>query len=87
MLSVSSQTLGGSLQALIEVRDGNNMGNLQGIATGSQGSTELVLNSTNINNIDDMNLPLAGTINLYQRKQRNQGQNHHLSQHLVYVIH
>lgn len=60
--NMGSQTLGGSLQALIEVRDGNNMGNLQGIATGSQGSTELVLNSTNINNIDDMNLPLAGTI-------------------------
>lgn len=60
--NMGSQTLGGSLQALIEVRDGNNMGNLRGVAEGSEGSTELVLSGTNINNIDDMNLPLAGTL-------------------------
>lgn len=61
-LNMGSETLGGSLQALIEVRDGNSQGNLQGTANGSAGDTELVLTSTNINNIDQMNLPLSGTI-------------------------
>lgn len=63
-LNMGSQTLGGSLQALIEVRDGNSEGNLQGIANGSAGSNELILTSTNINDIDEMNMPVAGTITI-----------------------
>ncbi len=61
-LNMGSETLGGSLQALIEVRDGNSQGNLQGTANGSAGDTELVVTATNINNIDDMNMPLTGMI-------------------------
>lgn len=67
-LNMGSRTLGGSLQALIEVRDGNSQGNLQGLASGSSGSNELVLTSTNINDIDEMNMPMAGTITVGSRE-------------------
>ncbi len=60
--NMGSQTLGGSLQALIEVRDGNNESNLQGKGYGSEGDTELVVEATNINNLDDMNMPVTGII-------------------------
>jgi len=66
--NMSSQTLRGSLQALIEVRDGNNAGNLQGKATGSMGDTELVFTDTNINDIDEMNMPLEGTLKVGSRE-------------------
>lgn len=67
-LNTASQTLGGSLQALLEVRDGNNQGNLQGTANGSAGDTQLVLTETNINDIDDMNMPLNGTIKVNSKE-------------------
>jgi len=66
--NMASETLHGSLKALIEVRDGNNCANLQGLANGSMGDTELVLTNTNINNLDDMNMPMEGTIRVGSRE-------------------
>lgn len=61
-VNMGSETLGGSLQALIEIRDGNNKGNLQGTGNGSEGDTEVVVTAANINNLDDLNIPKAGII-------------------------
>jgi flagellar hook-associated protein 1 FlgK len=66
--NMASETLSGTLQGLIEIRDGNNKGNLQGITTAMEGDTELVVTDTNINNIDDMNMPLSGTLTIGSKK-------------------
>lgn len=52
-----STTLGGKLQALFEIRDGNNLDVLTGTSTGSKGDTTLVLTNTSCNDITKLNLP------------------------------
>lgn len=52
-----SSTLGGKLQALIEMRDGNNLDALKGSSSGTKGQTTLVLENTNCNDINKLNLP------------------------------
>lgn len=58
---------GGSLQALFEVRDGNNQGNLQGKVSANAGDTYVTLTDTNINSVDKLNIPQAGTITIGNR--------------------
>lgn len=53
----TSATLGGKLQALFEMRDGNNLDSLKGMATGTKGKKELVIEDTNCNDIMKLNLP------------------------------
>lgn len=53
----TSPTLGGKLQALFEMRDGNNLDSLQGTGSGSKGDKELVIEDTNCNDIMKLNLP------------------------------
>lgn len=52
-----SETLGGKLQALLLMRDGNNLENVTGKGTGAKGSTTLTLTDTNCNDINKLYLP------------------------------
>jgi len=52
-----SSSLGGKLQALLEMRDGNNLENVIGKGTGTEGSNILTLTETNCNVIDKLYLP------------------------------
>lgn len=73
--NIASSTLGGTLTALFQVRDGNNGENFTGNAvTGStvndaggkqankKDSTKLVLDNTSITSINKLNIPPSGTI-------------------------
>ena len=63
--NAASSTLSGTLKALFEVRDGNNKENLQGFAEEvNQGSDEVTITSTNINNLKDLNIPPEGRITI-----------------------
>ena len=59
-----SERLGGTLQALFEVRDGNNGENLQGKVTGAVGDTSITLKNININEIEKLNIPSTGIITI-----------------------
>lgn len=61
-LNTESTTLSGTLQALIEVRDGNNNGNLQGTMSANAGDTKVTMTGTNINDISKLNIPSSGVI-------------------------
>lgn len=53
----TSTTLGGKLQALLEIRDGNNLDILAGTAAGTKGSDMLTLTNTSCNDVMKLNLP------------------------------
>lgn len=65
-LNPESATLQGTLKALFEVRDGNNKENLQGYASAAvvSGSKTVTIDSTNINDIKDLNIPQEGQIKI-----------------------
>ncbi len=52
-----STTLGGTLKALFEVRDGNNKLNFNGKATGNKGDTEIKITDASINDFNLLNIP------------------------------
>lgn len=54
-----SNTLGGKLQALFEMRDGNNKENFTGIGNGTKNSTTLTVTGANINDVMKLNIPDA----------------------------
>ena len=61
--STHNSNLGGKLGALFQMRDGNNMGSLRcNVKEASAGDTELTLEDTNINSIENMNFPPKGRI-------------------------
>jgi len=53
----TSNTLGGKLQALFEMRDGNNKVNFNGRGNGTNGSTTLTVTKANINDEINLNIP------------------------------
>ncbi len=53
----TSNTLGGKLQALFEMRDGNNKVNFNGTGNGTNGSTTLTVTKANINDEINLNIP------------------------------
>ena len=57
-----SSTLTGSLKALFEVRDGNNLENLTGIVNGKAGEETITLTSPSITNVERLNIPSEGVI-------------------------
>lgn len=59
-----SATLGGALQALFEVRDGNNLGNLNGTVTAVSGDTNIIMTDTNINTVEKLNIPETGILTI-----------------------
>ncbi len=62
-----SPTLGGTLQALLEVRDGNNQFNLQGTVNAEAGDNFVTMIDTNINSIEKLNIPETGVITVGNR--------------------
>lgn len=66
--NMGSTSLGGTLQGLIEVRDGNNSENLQGkIGEVDQTANTVILTGCNITDITLMNMPQDGSITLANR--------------------
>ena len=68
--AMNSSTLGGKLQSLIEVRDGNNKEIFTGkTAAGTKGDTSITLTQANINNVNLLNIPAEdGTIVIDNRE-------------------
>lgn len=62
-----SASLGGTLQALFEVRDGNNQFNLQGKGTAEANDNVVTLVDTNINSVEKLNIPETGVITVGNR--------------------
>ncbi len=62
-----SNTLGGSLQALLEVRDGNNQFNLRGKVDAQKGENYILMSDTNINSQEKLNIPETGVITVGDR--------------------
>lgn len=63
-----SATLGGSLQALLEVRDGNNQFNLQGTVNAVAGDDFVTVTDTNINSVEKLNIPETGVVTVGNRE-------------------
>lgn len=63
-----SNTLGGSLKALLEVRDGNNQANFSGVVDAEAGDTYLTVTDSNVNNTVKLNIPEAGRITVGNRE-------------------
>ena len=59
-----SDTLGGTLQGLIEIRDGNNNENLYGTTSVKKGDTQVKLTAASINDISKLNAPPTGYITI-----------------------
>lgn len=64
---VSNTSLGGTLQALFEVRDGNNANNLRGTVTAEASDQHVTVTNTNFNNVEKLNIPETGKITLDDR--------------------
>lgn len=64
----ASATLGGTLSALFQVRDGNNQEAFKGKANTSIGDTTLTVTSTNVNSADKLNIPPTGVIEVGHRE-------------------
>jgi flagellar hook-associated protein 1 FlgK len=63
-----SQSLGGSLQGLFEVRDGNNQFNFQGTTQSQAGDTEIEVTSPNTTDVMQLNIPETGVITVGNRE-------------------
>lgn len=59
-----SDTLGGTLQGLIEIRDGNNNENLYGATSVKKGDTQVKITDASINDISKLNAPETGYITI-----------------------
>jgi flagellar hook-associated protein 1 FlgK len=66
--SSRSETLGGTLQALLEVRDGNNQFNLRGSVNAAAGDTHIIMTDTNVNSVEKLNIPETGTVTVGNRE-------------------
>ncbi len=66
--NTNSPTLGGALQSLFEVRDGNNLHNLSGNVYGSAGDSHLVMTDTTINEVEKLNIPENGKLTVGNRE-------------------
>ena len=64
---IRSASLGGTLQALFEVRDGNNQFNLQGTISAESGDNYVTMINTNINSIEKLNIPETGIVTIGNR--------------------
>lgn len=62
--NLGSPNIGGALKGLYELRDGNNLHNLQGKVTAAAGETFIVVTGTTINAVEKLNIPETGIIKL-----------------------
>ena len=70
---IRSASLGGTLQALFEVRDGNNQFNLQGKGTAVAGTDYVTLVDTNVNSVEKLNIPETGVVTVGNRNYKYSG--------------
>ncbi|MDD3172614.1 MAG: flagellar hook-associated protein FlgK [Herbinix sp.] len=63
-----SQSLGGTLQGLLEVRDGNNQYNFNGTISANAGDTKVTVTDTNMNMIELLNIPETGLLTVGNRE-------------------
>lgn len=66
--NMRSPSLGGSLQALLDVRDGNNQFNLQGSVNAEAGDSYVEVTNTNMNHIESLNIPETGVLTIGNRE-------------------
>ena len=59
-----SESLGGVLQGLVQMRDGNNLENLRGKVEAKEGDTTVKLTDATINSLKDLNIPETGYLTL-----------------------
>jgi flagellar hook-associated protein 1 len=71
--NMRSASLGGTLQALLEVRDGNNQFNLQGKVNAEAGDNFVTMINSNINAIEKLNIPETGIITVDNRNYKYTG--------------
>ncbi len=64
---VRSASLGGTLQALFEVRDGNNQDNFKGTVTAMAGDTYVTVTESNVNDATKLNIAETGVITVGNR--------------------
>ena len=62
--NLGSPNIGGALKGLYELRDGNNLHNLQGKVTAAAGEIFIVVTGTTINAVEKLNIPETGIIKL-----------------------
>lgn len=67
-LNTQSPTLGGTIQALFEMRDGNNAENFQGKVTAESGDMTITITDTNINSETKLNIPPSGILTIQNRE-------------------
>ncbi len=70
---IRSASLGGTLQALLEVRDGNNQFNLQGKVSAEMGDNFVTMINTNINSVEKLNIPETGIVTVGNRDYKYSG--------------
>jgi flagellar hook-associated protein 1 FlgK len=70
---IRSASLGGTLQALFEVRDGNNQFNLQGKGTAIANTDYVTLVDTNVNSVEKLNIPETGVVTVGNRNYKYSG--------------
>ncbi|MBH1942462.1 flagellar hook-associated protein FlgK [Mobilitalea sibirica] len=66
--NMGSASLGGALQALYEVRDGNNSANLKGVVSAEAGDFHISVTDTTINEVEKLNIPENGRITVGNRE-------------------
>lgn len=68
IFDLGSSTLGGTLQALYEIRDGNNNKSFTGHVDAAAGASQVIVTNTNVNNEADLNIPQEGIIAIGNRE-------------------
>jgi len=68
VFETTSTSIGGTLQALFEVRDGNEASNLKGEVTAAAGDSYVTMTSTNVNSVEKLNIPENGVITIGNRE-------------------
>lgn len=67
-LNTQSPTLGGTIQALFEVRDGNNNEGFTGKVTANSGDLTISVTDTSINDVEKLNIPASGILTIGNRE-------------------
>lgn len=65
---IRSSTLGGTLSALFQIRDGNNNEAFKGSADAAVGDTTIRVTATNVNDVVKLNIPPEGVIQVANRE-------------------
>lgn len=67
-VNTQSPTLGGTIRALFEVRDGNNGENFKGKVSATAGDMTIRITDTNVNDVVNLNLPTNGVLAIGNRE-------------------